>query len=123
MTRHLPLLAMALGLSACTAIPDTQKPATNASVARPSHLPPQTGLEAVIGRTAPEAVRMFGEPRQTVNEPPAQKLQFSGRACVLDLYLYPGGAGNQLRVAHVDARNAAGAEVDRIACVNALRRN
>ncbi|APG61698.1 hypothetical protein LPB140_01320 [Sphingorhabdus lutea] len=80
------------------------------------------GLESVLGRDKNSLVRMFGEPRLDVQEPYGRKLQFVGKACILDAYLYPEGKGNSEIVTHVDARRRDGAEVDRAACVNALSR-
>jgi hypothetical protein len=65
---------------------------------------------------------MFGEPRLDVVEVNGRKLQFSGKPCVLDAYLYADGKNGQEIVTHIDARRSDGAEVDRVACVNALSR-
>ena len=46
------------------------------------------------------------------------KLQFAGKNCVLDAYLYPPAGGKGLvRVTHVDARDRAGRDVDQARCV------
>ena len=87
--------------------------------ARPLALP---GLEGVIGASSAELGRQFGKPRLEVIEGDARKLQFSGRACVLDIYLYPTVPGREPIATHVDARRASdGQDVDRAACVAALR--
>jgi hypothetical protein len=80
------------------------------------------GLGDVLGKNANELKRMFGEPRIDVVEVNGRKLQFTGKACILDAYLYPDGKGGAEVVTHVDARRSDGAEVDRAACVNALMR-
>lgn len=81
------------------------------------------GLEAVIGKSAGALRRMFGAPQLTVHEGDAVKLQFSGGACVLDIYLYPLRPGAEPSATYVDARRASdGLDVDRAACVAALRR-
>jgi hypothetical protein len=81
------------------------------------------GLEGVIGRNATALVNIFGPPRLEVKESDAMKLQFSGEACVLDIYLYPLRPGGEPSATHVDARRASDAfDVDRAACVAALRR-
>ena len=52
-----------------------------------------------------------------------RKLQFSGQACVLDVFLYPLRPGAEPVATYVDARRPSdGVEVDRAACVAALRR-
>lgn len=80
------------------------------------------GLGDVMGKTVADLKRMFGEPRLDIVEVNGRKLQFSGKPCVLDAYLYPDGKNGQEIVTHIDARRSDGAEVDRAACVNALSR-
>lgn len=79
------------------------------------------GLEGVIGATAPEIIRQFGTARLDVWEGDARKLQFSGVPCVLDVYLYPAAPGREPQASYVDARRKDGRDVDRAACVAALR--
>lgn len=81
------------------------------------------GLEGVIGVKAADLARLFGPPRLDVQEGDARKLQFVGPACVLDVYLYPQAGGGDARATYVDARRSTDAkDVDRAACVSALRR-
>jgi hypothetical protein len=94
------------------------KPAAAAPALRPTLS--SKGLEAVMGKDMPTLVRLFGQPRLDVIEVAGRKLQFSGRACILDAYLYPDGKNGAEIVTHVDARRSDGAEVDRAQCVNAL---
>jgi len=79
------------------------------------------GLESVVGQNAATLKSLFGEPRLDVREAVGRKLQFSGKPCVLDTYLYQTRDGQET-VTHVDARRSDGAEVDRASCINALRR-
>lgn len=70
----------------------------------------------------PELVDQFGPARLEVWEGDARKLQFTGSACVLDVYLYPPAPGREPEATYVDARRASdGQDVDRAACVSALR--
>jgi hypothetical protein len=96
-------------------------PSTGGFIApRVMHLP---GLETVVGRNATALANVFGSPRLEVQEGDALKLQFSGEACVLDVYLYPLRPGAEPSATYVDARRASdGIDVDRAACVAALRR-
>jgi hypothetical protein len=80
------------------------------------------GLEAVMGKDIATLKRLFGEPRIDMVEVYGRKMQFSGKACVLDAFLYPDGKGGTEIVTHIDARRSDGAEVDRAACVEALSR-
>ena len=81
------------------------------------------GLEGVIGSSQAELVRQFGPPRLDVWEGDARKLQFVGSACVFDVYLYPGAPGREPQASYLDARRASdGKDVDRAACIAALRR-
>ena len=80
------------------------------------------GLEEVIRQDANGLIRRFGEPRLDVREGDMRKLQFSGRSCVLDVFLYPLREGAEPVATWVEARRASdGREVDRAACVQALR--
>lgn len=96
----------------------------------PAHAPPARprvlaapGLEGVIGAGPDELARQFGPARLDVWEGDARKLQFTGSACVLDIYLYPPAAGSPPEATYVDARRASdGQDVDRAACVAALKR-
>jgi hypothetical protein len=81
------------------------------------------GLEGVIGANANALQRQFGTARLDVWEGDARKLQFTGDPCVLDVYLYPPSPGAEPRATYVDARRASdGLDVDRAACVRALKR-
>ena len=89
----------------------------------PARLQVAPGLEGVIGRGAAELERQFGPARLDVLEGDARKLQFSAAACVLDVYLYPQAASRDMQAAYVEARRASdGQEVDRAACIAALRK-
>ena len=80
------------------------------------------GIDGVIGATAADLTRQFGKPRLEVWEGDARKLQFSGTPCILDVFLYPGAAGREPQATYVDARRASdGQDVDRAACIAALR--
>ena len=81
------------------------------------------GLESVIGADARGLSEIFGPARLTVPEGDAVKLQFAGQPCVLDVFLYPLRPGGQPAATHVEARRSSdGQDVDRAACVAALKR-
>jgi hypothetical protein len=133
------LLIPLLGACATGPVPSGTSPSTRAPAAAP---PPQQvrvapsttafraprvmnvpGLEGVIGRNETALANLFGAPRLAVKEGDARKLQFTGEACVLDVYLYPLQPGAEPSATYVDARRASdGLDVDRAACVRALRR-
>jgi len=75
-----------------------------------------------MGKDIGTLKRLFGEPRLDVVEVYGRKLQFAGKACVLDAFLYPDGKGGSEIVTYVDARRSDGAAVDRASCVDALQR-
>lgn len=130
MKQAIPLTAAALLLAGCVSAPEgrapTRQPApierTAASLpaARPMIAAP--GLEGVIGKDIGTLKRMFGEPRIDVVEVYGRKLQFVGKPCILDAFLYPDGKGGREVVTYVDARRSDGAAVDRASCVEALQR-
>jgi hypothetical protein len=105
------------------AVPPTRPvtpPATDARAPQIQRLP---GLEEVIEHDATSLVRRFGDPRLDVREGDMRKLQFAGEPCVLDVFLYPLHTGQEPVATYVEARRASdGQEVDRAACVKALRR-
>jgi hypothetical protein len=79
------------------------------------------GLEGVIGADAAALTRRLGNPRIDLIEGDARKLQFAGGACVLDIYLYPLGAGAEPTATHVDARlRRGGAATDAGACIREI---
>ena len=81
---------------------------------------PRTTRSGLGGLTAGELVGHFGNPALQIREGTSLKLQFRGRSCVLDAYLYPSQGDSTLRVTHIDTRTSNGAEVDQAACVSAL---
>ena len=135
------LLALAATLSACAS---TGAPRSGANASRPPVIrqgkarqpvrapitrpPPMAqvqqlpGLEGVIGSTAVQLAHQFGAARLDVWEGDARKLQFSGTPCILDVYLYPRAEGREPQATYVDARRSDGRDVDRAACVQALRK-
>lgn len=104
-----------------SAVPPVRQPAR--TVPRDPQFQSVPGLEGVIGATQNQLTRQFGAARLDVWEGDARKLQFSGAACVLDIYLYPTSGSREPQATFVDARRSSDAqEVDRAACVAALRR-
>ncbi|WP_374414720.1 hypothetical protein [Novosphingobium colocasiae] len=137
---RLPLaaaLTAALALAGCnsTVVPvaSTPRPAAGGGGLAPVRPPNRTtprdpafqsipGLEDVIGASQGQLTRLFGTPRLDVWEGDARKLQFTGTACLLDIYLYPTSRSREPLATWVDARRGSdGQEVDRAACVAALK--
>jgi len=104
----------------------SQKPAPTVSVSQPvviaSQVVPQKGMENILGLTARQLEQTFGKARLDVREANGRKLQFNGKACIMDVYLYVPEGKNIAVATHVDARRSDGAEVDRSSCVKALSR-
>lgn len=131
--RLIPAAALGLLLSACASGGGVSsapaKPQTRAPIRTPAQtLPPKPrvlaapGLEGVIGAAPDDLIRQFGPARLDVWEGDARKLQFTGPACVLDVFFYPPAAGREPEATYVDARRASdGQDVDRAACIAALR--
>ena len=136
---RLPIALLAFVLAGCaTTAPPAKPSAVGPKPAltkpaptrvRPSRKPPPSpiaqvvpGVEGVIGNDAAGLIRQFGKPRLDIIEGDARKLQFSGTACVLDAYLYPPVAGKEPLATYIDARRPSdGQDVDRAACIAALR--
>lgn len=80
------------------------------------------GLDGVVREHAPSLLRQFGQPRLDVAEGDMRKLQWAGEACVLDVYLYPLRPDAEPVSTWLEARRSSdGAEVDLLACMQALR--
>jgi hypothetical protein len=92
------------------------------AIAPPPPSPVQSGLNRVMGQTAPALLALFGNADLDVREGTGRKLQFSSAVCVLDAYLYPSAAGSVPTVRYIDARLPGGDDFDRASCIAALSR-
>ena len=79
----------------------------------------QQQVNRLTGLSVQDLVAHFGRPALDVREGNSIKLQFRGRYCVLDTYLYPRQNG-VYRVTYVDTRTPAGADIDQTTCISAL---
>jgi len=115
----IPITA-ALFLAGCAAQdPEPPAPATPAPVVA---RPPVAG--SLIGLSAGELIQRMGQPALQVREGPGLKLQFRGRSCVLDAYLYPTPSGGlPERVTHVDTRLQNGNDTSQPQCIASLTRS
>jgi hypothetical protein len=109
------ILVGALFLASCATAPRQTAPELPEIVETP-----RTARSGLAGLTAGQLVGHFGNPALQIREGASLKLQFRGRSCVLDAYLYPSQGDNTLRVTHIDTRTANGAETDQAACISAL---
>ncbi|MEL0154878.1 hypothetical protein [Sphingopyxis sp.] len=126
MTRTTNLAALAglslmLGGCAATAVPRVTPPPTSSAPA-PLNPPRVTQNNALVGRDANSALRLFGKPRLDVSEGAGRKLQFASSACVLDVYYYAQRSGAEALATHVDARTPDGRDANIDSCIAALRR-
>ena len=104
-------------------VPSTVPPPPPVAGFRTPEIMRGPGLDGVVRERAPSLVRQFGQPRLDVAEGDMRKLQFAGEACVLDIYLYPLRPGTEPESTWLEARRSSdGAEVDLLACMQALRR-
>lgn len=79
-------------------------------------LRPSVAAQELIGRDGGGVTSALGEPKRIRKEDAAQVWQYDGGSCVLDLFLYPEGAGH--RVVHLEARDAlSGQSFDANRCV------
>jgi len=106
------VIASTLILAGCATRPQ-------APVEQPAETVPQPReATRLAGMSAQELVGHFGTPALQIHEGVSLKLQFRGRQCVLDTYLYP--QNGVLRVTHVDARTTTGNDTDQAACIATL---
>ena len=114
--RRIVLLSAMLFLSACAG-----RPVPTASTPAPVVEAP-TVRSGLLGMTAGELIQRLGQPALQVREGSSVKLQFRGRVCVLDAYLYPSQPGSPERVTHIDTRLVSGADTDQAGCIASLDR-
>ena len=110
------LIALPLVLLAGACAPRLQQVS-----APPPPAPQPQPQGSLTGLTAQELVGRFGAPALQIREGTSLKLQFRGRRCVMDAYLYPSGTSGALKVTHVDTRTPTGADFDQAACIFSLR--
>ncbi len=116
MRRFVPFALLSLAAAGCAPRPET---VTTAPAPAPVQAP-ESG-SALTGLTTQELVGRFGTPALQIREGSSLKLQFRGRRCVMDAYLYPTGSSATLKVTHVDTRNLTGGDIDQSACIFSLR--
>ncbi len=109
------VLAPSLCLAACVTAPQQQSVPQQA----PAVIQSTSQTRKLIGLTANELVGYFGHPVLQVREGTSLKLQFRGRQCVLDAFLYP-QSGGVLRVTYINTRLPSGADTDQAACISDL---
>lgn len=110
-----PVATAALLVAGCVARDPVPPPVQTPAPVAPK---PQVVHSNLIGATAGQLIQLFGQPALQVREGPGLKLQFRGRGCVLDTYLYPQGTGGE-RVTYVDARLPSGSDTNTQACIAA----
>lgn len=113
--RFYPLAAI-LFLSACARVPTETATPTPPSVPT-AQQPRESGV--LVGMTGNELVTRFGSPVLQIREGNSFKIQFRGRLCVLDAFLYP-STGAQYRVTHVEARSLSGLDTNQSDCIRTL---
>ena len=117
--RFIVPIAAAFLLAGCVARDPVPPPVQTPAPVAPK---PQVVHSNLIGATAGQLIQLFGQPALQVREGPGLKLQFRGRGCVLDAYLYLPVSGHGVeRVTHVDTRLSSGADAPQAACIAALQ--
>jgi hypothetical protein len=109
------LLSVALLAAGCVRAPKQPEPIPEPA---PTAAPRVPGT--LLGLSAGELIQRLGSPALQIREGTSLKMQFRGRACILDAYLYPTPQGE--RVTHVDTRVSSGADTDQATCIASLSR-
>ena len=113
--RRLTLSSLIVLLASCAPRPQaTPAPQTPVVQQQPAE------RNRLVGLTPQDLVGRFGSPALQIREGTSLKLQFRGRSCVLDAYLYPQAGTGPMRVTHVDTRTPTGVDSDQAACISAL---
>ncbi|MBV7265530.1 hypothetical protein [Erythrobacter ani] len=126
--RNLVLIAMLGATSACAGSGFIPAP-SNAPVFQPptqsrtQAAEASSGPASIIGQRAQALTSRFGTARIDLTEGDARKLQFAGRTCILDIFLYPRANGAQPVATHVEARlRDGGRGADSEACAAEIAR-
>jgi hypothetical protein len=114
--RRLVTTSLLLFAAACTN--------KRAALPTPGTVAPARSTESgdLIGLSSSQLSQRFGQPDLQVREASSVKLQFRGRTCILDAYLYPERTGGIQKVTHVDTRDRDGGDTDQDGCIEALQR-
>jgi hypothetical protein len=114
--RRILRFAAALFLAGCATAPEPTP--------EPQAPPPKPEVKTdIMGLTSGELIQRFGQPALQVREGQGLKLQFRGRTCILDAYLYPPvGAVGAEKVLSVDTRLSNGSDTPQAACIASLTR-
>jgi hypothetical protein len=115
--RNFILIAAALLLAGC-ATRAPEQAAENAPSPAATPAPPVHG--GLLGLSAGQLIQRLGPAALQIREGASLKMQFRGRACILDAFLYPTPQGE--RVTHVDTRLSTGANADQATCIASLSR-
>ena len=104
-------LALTALLGGCATTP-ARIPIAAQPAPRPYVAPP--GLERVMGKTPATVIALLGSPRLDRTEGKTRQLQYSGKACVLDLY----AVGPV--ITYAEARKPTGLPNDPVTCLNLI---
>ncbi len=117
--RRIIFVAAAMSLAGCMARAPQPEPVK----APPIVQAPEVRSD-LTGMTAGELIQRMGQPALQVREGAGLKLQFRGRSCILDAYLYspPQGTGAE-RVTHIDTRLVNGNDTSQASCIASLTRS
>ncbi len=119
--RFIVPIAAALLVTGCVARDPAPVPVATPTPIAPK---PQVVHSDLIGATAGQLIQLMGQPALQVREGPGLKLQFRGRSCVLDAYLYPTTSGGlPERVTYVDTRLPSGNDTSQAQCIASLLRS
>jgi len=120
--RFLLLGLVALSLSACGQ-PDKRPTTTNAAAGGTPAAPQKVKITSaqLLGQTGSWVRAKIGTPAFARSDMQANLWQYKNAQCVLNVFLYTDGDAGPARVLHFDARDMAGKDTDRNACLSSLQ--
>ena len=118
--RFLILGLVALSLSACGQ--PGKRPATTSAAAGDAAAEKIKITSAqLLGQTGVWVRAKIGTPEFARSDMQANLWQYKNAQCVLNVFLYSDGETGPARVLHFDARDTAGKDTDRNACLSSLQ--
>jgi hypothetical protein len=120
MTRAATFFLVLLAAAACTEHGRDPTTANGLAVTAPANDLQDT--TTLFGLPAEGVSALFGEPRLTRRDGPAQVWQYANAVCVLDLFLYSDADPTRPEVTYFEAREGGNATLDPLPCVRSLLR-
>lgn len=87
---------------------------------RPSNKPKTLEIKSLVGRDAKNIQKLFGIPNFVRTDFNTQFWRYEGKACILNIAMYPEGSDTDYRVFHSETNDEHGRAIDPQGCIKKL---